>query len=54
MSCTRQQKPVVVHASVWKSVKWFRVGNVTHRVKYIRDAKDILDKHGRTLIVKFP
>ena len=51
--CTRQ-RPIVVHASVWKPVKWFRFQGQTHRVKYIPDAKDNLDKHGRTLIVKFP
>jgi len=54
MSCPRQQKPIVVHASVWKPTKWFRIAGTTHHVKYIRDAKDILDKAGRTLIVKFP
>jgi len=51
--CTRQ-KPITVHASVWNPVKRFRVGNVTHRVKYIHEARAILDKLGRTLIVKFP
>lgn len=53
MSCTRQ-KPIVVHASVWKPVKkWFRIAGTTHRVKYVHQARDILDKHGRTLTVKF-
>ena len=50
--CTRQ-KPIVVHASVWGMVKWFRHGGQTHRVKLIAEARAYLAQHGRQLTVKF-
>jgi hypothetical protein len=52
MSCTRQ-KSIVVVCSVWNKTKRFRVANKTYHVTFIQEARDILDKHGRTLIVKF-
>jgi len=49
----RQNKPIVVHCSVWGMTKWFRHNGNTHRVKWLSEARSYLGHFGRTLTVKF-
>ena len=46
----RKPKPIVVHCHVWEPWKWFRFQGRTYRVKFIREAREILEAHGRTIV----
>ena len=46
-------RALVLTAYVWtRKPYWLRHGGKTHRFRFIRDARDYAERHGRSITVK--